>query len=62
MEPPKPDQVESTYLTPGQAAAVLGVTRPTVSRLADAGKIRAIRPNVHYRYLASDVYALAGRA
>ena len=53
--------MESQYLTPAQAGAALGVTPRTVARLAEAGKIRFIRPGAHYRYLAADVAALVAQ-
>lgn len=58
METKRPDQVSATYLSPGEAAEALGVSRQTVARLADAGKIRSIRPGAHRRYVAADVAAL----
>jgi excisionase family DNA binding protein len=50
------------WISPAAAAALLGVTPKTVSRLADAGEIRAIRPGAHRRYLRSDVEAKAATA
>jgi excisionase family DNA binding protein len=44
-------------LTTSQAAAVLGVSRPTVVRLIDAGKLRARRVGSHRRLALSDVIA-----
>ena len=58
MEPIQPHHADCAYVTPGEAAAALGVSRRTVSRLAEDGKIRFIRPGAHYRYLAADVEAL----
>ena len=46
------------WISPAVAAAALGVTPKTVARLADAGKIRTVRPGAHRRYLESDVAAL----
>lgn len=46
------------WISPAEAAAILGVTTKTVARFADAGKIRSIRPGSHRRYLGEDVAAL----
>lgn len=46
------------YLTPAQAARIAYVTTKTLSRFADNGKIRSIRPGKHRRYLRSDIEAL----
>lgn len=55
---PKQDE----WLTPGDAAAVLGVGVRTLSRLADAGEVRAIRPNGgHRRYSEASLEALLAR-
>lgn len=61
METNRPQEVNLTYVSPGDAAAALGVSRQTVARLADAGKIRSIRPGAHRRYLAADIEALLAR-
>lgn len=46
-------------LTPGQAAAILGVETKTVTRWAAAGRIAASRTvGGHRRYKEVDVYAL----
>lgn len=52
------NHVDSAYLTPGEAAAALGVSTSTVARMADAGKVRTIRPGAHRRYVAADIEAL----
>ncbi len=52
------NHMESAYLTPGEAAAALGVSTSTVARMADAGKLRVVRPASHRRYVAADVEAL----
>lgn len=48
----------SAWMSPCDAAAALGVTVKTVARMADAGKLRVIRPGAHRRYVAADVAAL----
>lgn len=58
MEPARQERVNTTYLSPGEAAEALGVSRQTVARLADSGRIRSIRPGAHRRYVAADVAAL----
>lgn len=42
-------------LTTEQAAAVLGVSRPTIIRLVDAGKLPARKVGTHRRLTLSDV-------
>lgn len=44
-------------LTTEQAAAVLGVSRPTVVRLVESGKLRARMVGTHRRLSLSDVLA-----
>ncbi|MGP6171962.1 helix-turn-helix domain-containing protein [Microbacterium sp. A204] len=56
------DDEVATWLTPGVAAAALGVDIRTVSRLADRGEIRAIRPTGgHRRYAEQDIAAIIAR-
>lgn len=51
------------WLTPGEAAAALGVGLSTLARMADRGDLRAIRPTGgHRRYRAEDVEALIARS
>lgn len=53
----------SAWVTPAEAAAALGVTTKTVSRLADRGEIRAIRPGgTQRRYAADDIEAILARS
>lgn len=47
----------SQELTTAQAAAVLGVSRPTVVRLIDAGKLSARQVGTHRRLSFGDVIA-----
>ena len=50
------------WVSPGDAAAALGVSQRTVSRLADKGVIRAIRPGGgHRRYAEADIEAILAR-
>lgn len=60
MKPNKPDQVNPTYVSPGDAASRLGVSLRTMSRLADRGVVHAVTlPSGHRRYALGDVEALA---
>ncbi|MCL2850344.1 MAG: helix-turn-helix domain-containing protein [Micrococcales bacterium] len=52
---------QEPYLTPQQAADLLGVSRPTVVRLIDSGELRAERPGNRRRLLLSDVLDLRER-
>jgi excisionase family DNA binding protein len=49
-------------LTTGQAAELLGVTRPTVVALIDKGDLPATRVGTRRRLAAADVYAYRDRA
>lgn len=49
-------------LTPGEAASLLGITTQHLARLADRGKLRAVRrEGGNRRYLAADVEAILAR-
>lgn len=48
-------------LTTGQAADLLGVSRPTVVALIESGKLRATRTGSHRRLQLSDVLAFCER-
>jgi len=55
----QPSQAGDTYLTPGQAAALLGVCSRTITRWAVLGHLPFITTvGGHRRFLASDVLAL----
>jgi excisionase family DNA binding protein len=59
---PKSQFRDIQWLQPSEAAAALGVTTKTVSRLADSGEIRSIRPGgKHRRYAAADIEAILAR-
>ncbi|PQZ60671.1 MULTISPECIES: helix-turn-helix domain-containing protein [unclassified Microbacterium] len=56
---PKSQLPDSEWITPAEAAAALGVTTKTVSRLSDSGKVRAIRPGgTQRRYATADIEAI----
>lgn len=53
---------EQEWLTPAAAAAALGLTPKSIARLADQGRIRAIRPGgTQRRYAAADIEAIIAR-
>ena len=54
--------VEPVLVSRGEAARMLGVSRNTIIRLAERGKLREVRfsPEMHPRIPISDVLALAG--
>lgn len=49
-------------LTTGQAADILGVSRPTVTKLIDNGQLPSTRVGTHRRVLAADVFAFRERS
>lgn len=54
------DAATEDYLTPGQAAALCGLSAYHLARMANAGKLTAAKPGgSHRRYLRSEVEALA---
>ncbi|MGH9224298.1 MAG: helix-turn-helix domain-containing protein [Acidimicrobiales bacterium] len=57
--PQQPSQARDTYLTPRQAASLLGVCSRTVTRWADLGHLPFITTlGGHRRFRESDVLAL----
>lgn len=62
MEPstnsPLTDEQASEYITPAEAQHIAYLSTKQLSRLADEGRIRFIRPGKHRRYLRTDVMAL----
>jgi putative resolvase len=53
-------EAETDWINPADAAAMLGVSTKTLTRLASDGDIRARRlPSGHRRYLRSSVEDLA---
>ena len=54
------DEFETaSYLSPGDAAEMLGVTTTTLAAWAEVGAVEAIRlPSGHRRYLESSLRAL----
>lgn len=46
------------YITPSEASRIAYLSIKQLSRLADEGKIRYIRPGSHRRYLKADIDAL----
>ncbi|GIF08716.1 hypothetical protein Asi03nite_62540 [Actinoplanes siamensis] len=54
-----PDLNEDPLLTPGEVAQIVRVSRKTVTRWANAGRIPVVRtPGGHARFRRSDVDAL----
>lgn len=52
---------DGTYVTPAQAARMLGVSSKTVARWAAAGRIRcAVTLGGHRRFRVEDIVAIAG--
>ena len=55
------EQSDSDYLTPGEASRATGLSVRQLARLADDGRLRAIQPGHHRRYLAADIAAVIAR-
>lgn len=51
-------EAAAEYITPAEAARIAFLSTKQISRFADAGRIRHIRPGKHRRYLRADVEAL----
>lgn len=49
---------QAIYVTPQEASRIAYLSVRSLSRLADEGKIRTIRPGKHRRYFRADVEAL----
>ncbi|HHW50234.1 MAG TPA: helix-turn-helix domain-containing protein [Pseudoclavibacter sp.] len=58
---PESPETDSEYITPGTAQSIAFLSTKQLSRLADEGRIRYIRPGKHRRYLRSDVESLVKR-
>ena len=52
----------NTVLTTSEAAALLGISRPTVVRLVESGELPYLRPGKHRRLRLADVLAYRERA
>jgi excisionase family DNA binding protein len=52
------------FLTTGQAAALLGVSKPTVVRAVERGQLRPVlvTPGLHRRFRRDDVLAFRAEA
>lgn len=61
LDKPETDSGADEYLTPTEASKILYLSTKQLTRYADDGKLRYIRPGSHRRYLAADVHALATR-
>lgn len=56
------DIQETEYITPTEASKLLYLSTKQLTRYADEGKLRYIRPGSHRRYLKADVLALRDKA
>lgn len=61
MKAEQTGQSDSDYLSPFAASRATGLSVRQLARLADAGRLRSIRPGTHRRYLEADVAALIAR-
>lgn len=52
---------QTEYITPTEASKIIYLSTKQLTRYADEGKIRFIRPGSHRRYLRADVEALASK-
>lgn len=55
---PKSTEADQEYITPAQAKGIAYLSTKQLTRLADEGRIRFIRPGSHRRYNRSDVESL----
>lgn len=55
---PETDTPAGEYITPAEAQSIAFLSVKQLSRLADEGKLRVIRPGKHRRYLRADIEAL----
>jgi len=59
---PKSPEADQEYITPAEATKIAFLSPKQLTRLADDGRIRFIRPGKHRRYLRADVAALTKNA
>lgn len=55
---PKSSDTDSEYITPGEATKIAYLSTKQLTRLADDGKVRFVRPGKHRRYNRADILAL----
>lgn len=55
---PVQDPESAEYITPTEASKIVFLSTRQLTRYADEGKIRFIRPGSHRRYLRADIIAL----
>lgn len=58
LNKPGHDTEASEYITPTEASKIVFLSTKQLTRYADEGRIRYIRPGSHRRYLKADVLAL----
>lgn len=56
---PETEAGAGEYITPTEASKIVYLSTKQLTRYADEGKIRFIRPGSHRRYLRADIEALA---
>ena len=57
----EPATAKSELISPDRAAAILGVSRPTVVRWGEQGKLTDHPVNTHHRYVRAEVEQLAAQ-